>query len=83
MGLIALFRTPEYRNLPTLADRVGKRGCIDHCTATRVNDKGEITTELFGPGTALKELDSAFHRAIGIGGAALTAWFATRGGVRR
>ncbi|MFE5714512.1 hypothetical protein ACFQ7J_27330 [Streptomyces sp. NPDC056501] len=66
-----------------LADRLGKRGYIDHCTATRVNDKGEITTELSGPGTALMELDSALHRAIGIGAAALTTWLATRKRGRR
>ncbi|MEU6621916.1 hypothetical protein ABZ926_14225 [Streptomyces litmocidini] len=63
-----------------LADRVGKRGYIDHCTATRVNDKGEVTTELSGPGTALMELDQAAHRFIGIGAAALTTWLATRSG---
>lgn len=82
MGLVALFRTPEYRNLPTLADAVGKRGYIDHCTAARVNDKDEVTAELSGPGSALTKLDQALHRAIGMG-AALTTWLATRPRARR
>lgn len=66
-----------------LADMFGKRGYVDHCTAARVNDKGEVTAELSGPGSALMELDQALHRAIGIGAAALTTWLATRPRARR
>ncbi|MFF7159638.1 hypothetical protein [Streptomyces sp. NPDC008139] len=76
MGLVALFRTLEYRNLPTLADRAGKTGYIDHATAVR--KPGDAAPELSGPGTALMELDEAAHRAIGVAAALVTTWLATR-----
>ncbi|MFD9047800.1 hypothetical protein [Streptomyces zaomyceticus] len=69
--------------LLNLADRFGKRGYIDHCSATRIDQHGNVTTELSGPGTALMELDQAAHRFIGIGAAALTTWLATRTSGRR
>ncbi|WP_063782372.1 hypothetical protein [Streptomyces vietnamensis] len=47
-----------------LADRFGKRGYIDHCTATRVGQDGKVTTELFGPGTALMELDVLCTKSV-------------------
>ncbi|MDI3390492.1 hypothetical protein QIS99_30500 [Streptomyces sp. B-S-A8] len=40
-----------------LAKQARKDGYIEHCTAVRMNEKGELTAELSGPGTALMELD--------------------------
>lgn len=64
--------------LLAVADRIGKRGYIDHCQATRVDDEGNVTTEINGPGTAWIALDDAAHRAIGVAAAALTTWLAIR-----
>ncbi|WP_329304586.1 hypothetical protein [Streptomyces anulatus] len=83
MGLVALFRTLEYRNLPTLAGKTGKTGYIEHCQAVRLADDGTVTREVNGPGTAWMELDAAVHRAIGIGAAAVTTWLSTRPAARR
>ncbi|NUH42907.1 hypothetical protein HUF15_40525 [Streptomyces samsunensis] len=60
-----------------LADKIGKTGYIDHCTAVR---KPGDEAELSGPGTALMELDQALHRAIGVGAALTTTILATRPG---
>ncbi|MER7782272.1 hypothetical protein C0R01_31420 [Streptomyces albidoflavus] len=57
MGLVALFRTLEYRNLPTLAKRTKKTGYIEHCQAVRLDADGEISEEITDPGTAWMELD--------------------------
>ncbi|MEU0163545.1 hypothetical protein ABZ154_33365 [Streptomyces sp. NPDC006261] len=83
MGLVALFRTLEYRNLPTLAKKTRQVGYIEHCQAVRMDDDGMLTREVNGPGTAWIELDAALHRAIGIGAAAVTTWLTTRPGARR
>ncbi|MFE0683795.1 hypothetical protein ACFW17_23670 [Streptomyces sp. NPDC058961] len=83
MGLVALFRTLEYRNLPTLAKKTKKTGYIEHCQAVRLDDEGAVTKELTGPGSSWMELDAALHRAIGIGAAAVTVWLTTRSGSRR
>lgn len=61
-----------------LADKIGKTGYIDHCTAVR--KPGDTEAELSGPGTALMELDQALHRAIGVGAALTTTILATRTG---
>ncbi|MFH9390823.1 hypothetical protein ACIOEY_29125 [Streptomyces albidoflavus] len=83
MGLVALFRTLEYRNLPTLAKKTKKTGYIEHCQAVRLDDEGAVTKEITGPGSAWMELDAALQRAIGIGAAAVTTWLTTRPGGRR
>ncbi|MCC9312071.1 hypothetical protein LN042_34285 [Kitasatospora sp. RB6PN24] len=64
--------------LQWLADKTGKTGYLQHCTAARVGEDGTVTAELTGPGSAWLELDSAAHKAIGVAAAALTTWLATR-----
>ncbi|MCX5338678.1 hypothetical protein [Streptomyces atratus] len=60
--LAALFRTDEYTDLPILAEKAGKTGCIKYATVVRKAD-GEGTEcpepvqDVSGPGTALMELD--------------------------
>jgi hypothetical protein len=66
-----------------LAKKTGKTGYIQHCQAVRLNDDGETTKEITGPGSAWMELDAALHRAIGIAAAAVTTWLTTRPGSRR
>lgn len=61
-----------------LAKKTKKTGYIEHCQAVRLNTEGEASAELTGPGSAWMELDAALHRAIGIGAAAVTTWYATR-----
>jgi len=61
-----------------LADRLGKRGYLDHCQAVRLDEDGTATAEINGPGTAWIELDAALHRVIGVGAAAVTTWLAIR-----
>lgn len=61
-----------------LAEKAGKRGYIDHCTAVRMDGEGALTVEASGPGTALMELDQALHRGIGVAAAVVTAWLAAR-----
>ncbi|MCX5115295.1 hypothetical protein OOK13_44035 [Streptomyces sp. NBC_00378] len=57
-----LFRTSQYPNLPTLANKAGKSGYIKHATVVR-KAGGEDTEypkavqDASGPGTALMELD--------------------------
>ncbi|MFF4935254.1 hypothetical protein ACFY2H_41450 [Streptomyces griseofuscus] len=55
-----------------LARKTGKTGYIEHCKATRIDDDGNATSEVTGPGSAWMELDAALHRAIGIGAGAAT-----------
>ncbi|MGW5930589.1 hypothetical protein ACWF2L_30825 [Streptomyces anulatus] len=66
-----------------LAKRTKKTGYIEHCQAVRMDDKGTLTREVNGPGSAWMELDAALHRVIGIGAAAITTWLTTRPGARR
>ena len=66
-----------------LAKKTGKTGYIEHCKAARVDDDGNATAELTGPGSAWMELDAALHRAIGVGAAAVTTWLTTRTAARR
>ncbi|WP_331728655.1 hypothetical protein [Streptomyces anulatus] len=66
-----------------LAKKTKKTGYIEHCQAVRMDDKGALTREVNGPGSAWMELDSALHRVIGIGAAAVTTWLTTRPGARR
>lgn len=61
-----------------LADKTGQRGYVEHCQAVRLDKDGTPHTEINGPGTAWIELDSALHRVIGVGAAAVTTWLATR-----
>ncbi|MFE9700568.1 hypothetical protein [Streptomyces sp. NPDC006270] len=65
-----------------LAKRTKKTGYLEHCQAVRLDDDGNVTREMNGPGTAWMELDAALHRAIGIGAAAVTTWLTTRPGAR-
>ena len=66
-----------------LADRAGKMGYVEHCSALRKKDDGSIVVEQSGPGTALFELDQAAHRVVGLAAAAVATWRATRHGRRR
>lgn len=66
-----------------LAKKTKKSGYIEHCQAVRLDDDGNATSELTGPGSAWMELDAALHRAIGIGAAAVTTWLTTRPGSHR
>ncbi|MFB8107798.1 hypothetical protein ACFC3O_34235, partial [Streptomyces sp. NPDC056007] len=59
-----------------------KTGYIEHCQAVRLDDDGNVTREVNGPGTAWMELDATLHRAVGIGAAAVTTWLTTRPGAR-
>ncbi|GGT72560.1 hypothetical protein P6B95_00010 [Streptomyces atratus] len=57
-----LFRSLEYPNLPTLAEKAGKTGYIKHATAVRkAGGEGaeypEPVQDVSGSGTALMELD--------------------------
>ncbi|MFB7484455.1 hypothetical protein ACFUEM_35720 [Streptomyces anulatus] len=65
-----------------LAKKTKKTGYIEHCQAVRLDDDGNVTREVNGPGSAWMELDAALHRAIGIGAAAVTTWLTTRPGAR-
>lgn len=83
-----LFRTSEYPNLPTLAEKAGKSGYIKHATVVRkVGGEGteysKAVQDVSGPGTALMELDQAAHRAIGVAAALVTTWITLRKGGRR
>ncbi|MEU8509919.1 hypothetical protein AB0C40_35675 [Streptomyces brevispora] len=78
-----LFRTSEYPNLPILAKKAKKTGCVEHCKAARVDDDGRAASELTGPGSVWMELNAALRRAIGVGAAAVTVWLTTRPGSRR
>ncbi len=66
-----------------LAKKARKTGYIEHCQAVRLDKDGTPTKEINGPGTAWIELDGALHRFIGVIGAAVTTWLATRKGGRR
>ncbi|MEU2744616.1 hypothetical protein ABZ656_57870, partial [Streptomyces sp. NPDC007095] len=66
-----------------IAKKTGKTGYIEHCQAARLDDEGEVTREITGPGSAWMELDAALHRAIGVGAAAVTTWLTTRPGRHR
>lgn len=63
-----------------LAEKAGKSGYIDQCTAVRMDGGGMLTVSASGPGTALMDLDQALHRGIGVAAAVITAWLAARGG---
>ncbi|MGY1548339.1 hypothetical protein [Streptomyces sp. MN6] len=62
-----------------LAKMARKDGYANHCQAVRMDDDGNLTRELSGPGTGLLELDQAAHRAVGVLAAAVTTWCALRG----
>ena len=66
-----------------LADKTGQTGYIEHCKAARVDDKGQVTSEVTGPGSAWMELDAALHRSVGVLAAVVTTWLTTRPGFRR
>lgn len=66
-----------------LAKKTNKTGYIEHCQAVRLDDDGETTKEINGPGSAWMELDAALRRAIGVGAAAVTVWLTTHPGCRR
>ncbi|MEV2262731.1 hypothetical protein AB0J13_29195 [Streptomyces anulatus] len=66
-----------------LAKKTGQTGYIEHCQAVRMDDHGNVTREVNGPGSSWMELDAALHRAVGIGAAAVTTWLTTRPGARR
>ncbi|MFI2214964.1 hypothetical protein [Streptomyces sp. NPDC020141] len=61
-----------------LARKAKKSGYIEHCQALRLDDEGDISQEITGPGSAWMELDAALHRVIGVGAAAVTTWLTTR-----
>ncbi|GAQ77209.1 hypothetical protein T45_09025 [Streptomyces turgidiscabies] len=61
-----------------LVGKTGQTGYVEHCEAVRLDADGTLRTESNGPGTAWIELDSALHRVIGVGAAAVTTWLATR-----
>ncbi|MFJ3218275.1 hypothetical protein ACIPLC_20435 [Kitasatospora sp. NPDC086801] len=69
--------------LAGLARLAGRTDYIEACKALRLDEDGEVTTSLYGPGTSWHELDQALHRGISVAAAAVIAWLAVRSGSRR